>query len=1380
MKLTKKNKEEILKIYNTWMHSYLNGDVATYDSYFADEYHFIGSTNNEEFLNRKATTQFFKDTAKQFSGKTDLRKETTTIEAFDGLIFITHIFDAWFLNGTEWTYYGRFRFSSVLREKKEDWKFIYQHFSIADSKTDEGQSIGFDKVNEENQELREAIKRRTVELERKNRELEIEAALEKVRSRTMAMHNSHDIAETVVTMFEEINNLGVENSRCGIGIMHAKNNMEIWTAKSDTKGEAELIIGQLNMTMHPMLDNAYKSWENENEFFEYELLDNDLIDYFKTIDAHPKYPAKFDISKLPNRMIHSEFCFTDGILFIFSLDYLAAETKMILSRFAKVFGQTYGRFLDLKKAEKQTREAQINLAVERVRAKALAMRKSEEIIEVVAKLKDEVMALDISDVIAATIFLNEDHDKVRMWDLATLEKDSNGYQMPFDITFKLKKKDPNLYVKRVWDNPEDYFVDVQNEKDLKRIVEWFREINQDVIANEVEQHTKNSNLKQLFHAVKKLNNGKLAIDLLNPPSDEMDTILTKMGAAFDLAYKRFEDLKKAEAQAKEAQIEVALERVRSRSMAMHKSEELLDVITVVSEQLTELDIKFVHVSFAYDDHSQDYTFWAAAKGQPKPMHFTTPYIDLAVFNSLRQAQDQALPFFTDIISNKEHIKWHKHLLKHGGSDVFSEKDNAYIMSKGMARSMAINPNIILIVGNYASIPYSDEENKIIERFGQVFEQSYTRFLDLQKAETQAKESQIEVALEKVRTVALSLQKSDDMLEIAQVLFEQLQVLGFNHMRNAIIDVHVDDDSFLDYDYSDNMKGTVTKMRYSDDPSLEEQFRQVVSSKDNLFELILEGQELQNLIDMRRTNGEEEDPRLRHTDQLSYNMYSFGNGAIGISNFGLLSSDEKDILKRFRNVFTFAYNRYSELAQKETQARKTQIDVAIERVRNTALSLKKSDDMLDIAKELYIQLLGLGFSNIRNAIIDIHNDEDETFMDYDYSHEMSGTVTKMSYYDDPIITEQVRKIESSHDAFFELILEGQTLQDLIDVRRNNGEADDERLMKIDQLSYNLYSFGNGAIGISNFGILNDEEKEILKRFTNVFTFAYQRFIDLQEKEIQTKKLAEEKQRLEETLADLQETQEQLIQSEKMASLGELTAGIAHEIQNPLNFVNNFSEVSKELLEEMVEELENGETEEVKAIINDITQNLEKISHHGKRADGIVKGMLQHSRAGGDKKESTDLNVLADEYLRLAYHGLRAKDKSFNANLETDFAKNLKKVTIIPQDIGRVILNLLTNAFYVVNEKKKDPILDYKPTVTVITKNVLNAVKVIVKDNGSGMPEAVKEKIFQPFFTTKPTGQGTGLGLSLSYDIITKGHGGTLIVESEEGVGTTFTMTLPINE
>ncbi len=272
-------------------------------------------------------------------------------------------------------------------------------------------------------------------------------------------------------------------------------------------------------------------------------------------------------------------------------------------------------------------------------------------------------------------------------------------------------------------------------------------------------------------------------------------------------------------------------------------------------------------------------------------------------------------------------------------------------------------------------------------------------------------------------------------------------------------------------------------------------------------------------------------------------------------------------------------------------------------------------------------------------------------------------------------------------------------------------------------------------------------------------------------------------LESTLSNLKSTQSQLIQSEKMASLGELTAGIAHEIQNPLNFVNNFSEVNEELLVEMKDELDKGNIDDAKAIANDAIENQQKILHHGKRADAIVKGMLQHSSSGSGKKEPTAINALADEYLRLAYHGLRAKDKSFNATMKTDFDEGIGNINVIPQDIGRVILNLITNAFYATNEKQKQGLESYEPTVTVKTLKAPPSggkgaeISISVKDNGNGIPQKILDKIFQPFFTTKPTGQGTGLGLSLSYDIV-KAHGGELKAETKEGEGSEFIINLPI--
>jgi signal transduction histidine kinase len=279
---------------------------------------------------------------------------------------------------------------------------------------------------------------------------------------------------------------------------------------------------------------------------------------------------------------------------------------------------------------------------------------------------------------------------------------------------------------------------------------------------------------------------------------------------------------------------------------------------------------------------------------------------------------------------------------------------------------------------------------------------------------------------------------------------------------------------------------------------------------------------------------------------------------------------------------------------------------------------------------------------------------------------------------------------------------------------------------------------------------------------------------------TLQLQQEKQNVEAALSDLKSAQAQLIQSEKMASLGELTAGIAHEIQNPLNFVNNFSEVSNELIGEMKQELTTGNAQRANEIADDLKQNLEKINHHGKRADAIVKGMLQHSQKSSGHREPTDINALCEEYLRLSYHGFRAKDNSFNATIKTDFDNSMGKINIVRQDIGRVLLNLYNNAFYSVSEKRKQSVQGYEPAVTISTASIQPAsggrgIQIKVIDNGGGIPATIVDKIFQPFFTTKPAGQGTGLGLSLAYDIV-KAHGGDIRVESKEHEGTVFTIIL----
>ncbi|HMU45211.1 MAG TPA: ATP-binding protein [Chitinophagaceae bacterium] len=462
-------------------------------------------------------------------------------------------------------------------------------------------------------------------------------------------------------------------------------------------------------------------------------------------------------------------------------------------------------------------------------------------------------------------------------------------------------------------------------------------------------------------------------------------------------------------------------------------------------------------------------------------------------------------------------------------------------------------------------------------------------------------------------------------------------------------------------------------------------------------------------------------------------------------------------------------------------REVEVEKALEKVREKALDMRKSSQLSETSTILFQQLKELKINAIRSGV-GIFDDEDEAIELWITSISDEG---KLFFILDYInvhvhpVFENIIEARKARKPFALTKLEGKDLVQYYKKMSTYTGISNKRDHSVVEYYYSFF-FSAGTINVVSGNALTDEESDIMLRLANVFGLIYTRFLDLKKLEEQAVVINEEKKVLEKTLANLKATQNQLIQSEKMASLGEMTAGIAHEIQNPLNFVNNFSDVNKELLAEMNEEIEKGNYEQAKEIAKDIFSNHEKINFHGKRADAIVKSMLQHSRTSSGKEEPTDINALCDEYLTLAYHGLRAKDKSFNAKFETCFDSNIEKINVVPQDIGRVVLNLINNAFYTVNEKAKHTWAgqSYEPTVIVSTKKTNDNIEIIVKDNGHGIPDSIKEKIFQPFFTTKPTGHGTGLGLSLSYDII-KAHGWELKVESEQGAGTEFMIILLVN-
>jgi signal transduction histidine kinase len=534
---------------------------------------------------------------------------------------------------------------------------------------------------------------------------------------------------------------------------------------------------------------------------------------------------------------------------------------------------------------------------------------------------------------------------------------------------------------------------------------------------------------------------------------------------------------------------------------------------------------------------------------------------------------------------------------------------------------------------------------------------------------------------------------------------------------------------------------------------------------------LKGKELKGWIRYVKEEAKMEVDESEINGRRLQNFAFFSHGSLLLSTHLPISTDVMKLLQRFAKVFEQTYTRFLDLQRAEAQAREAIKHASVDRVRAEIASMRNTSDLKRITPLIWNELNTLDVPFIRCGVFIMDEEKQEVQTHLSTPDGKAIASFNLPYENTEPLTELLphwRKKEMYKDYWdaSAFIASMNVLMDRGAISSNESYMTDHQP---DNLHLHFLPFLQGMLYVGSEVPLSEDELNLAQNLANAFSAAYSRYEDFNKLELANKKI-------EKTLVDLKQTQTQLIQSEKMASLGELTAGIAHEIQNPLNFVNNFSEVSAELIDEMNEEMEGGNLEFAKEIAADLKQNLEKINHHGKRAGEIVKGMLQHSRTSSGQKEMTDINALADEYLRLAFHGLRAKDKSFNAKMESKFDPDLPKLEVIPQDIGRVILNMITNAFYVVDEKKKSGIEDYEPTVWVTTNKMKDSIEVSIRDNGNGIPQNVLDKIFQPFFTTKPTGKGTGLGLSLSYDIV-KAHGGELKVETNEGEGTEFKIVLP---
>ena len=1188
--------QAVRKVYEIYWDSYLLGDAEAFATTLDDTFEMIGTSETEVCHTKTDGIRFLKAQIQEVVGKVEMRNRQIDVAPVDALMLVNEQCDIYVWIEQNWNFYSKLRISTLLKETEEGWKVVQQHGSLPDMRVQEGETLAIDKISRENVELRDAIKRATTELEHKNRELQIEAALERVRARAMAMQNSSELSELVARVFEELVGLDFSLTRAYIYIIDPDSlSLEAWTFNTEIGGIPESFhIQYLDL---PYYKAMIEAWKVQEKKMVYELSGEE--------------------KKETDRVLFSETAYKN----------LPEAVKKGMASVDKVF-----------------------------------------------------------------------------------------------LSFSF-----------------NHF-------------------------------------------------GAIQTGGLEPLSDEKLEIFNRFGNVFDLTYTRFNDLKQAEAQAREAQIEAALEKVRSRSLAMHTPNELGEVVTVIVEKLTDLGVVLDAngvVLCTYFADSKDVLHWIVSPDFKMAGSYLLPWFDHPIFREAWESKESGDAYFSKAYSVEDKNSFFEYAFEYSDYRYFPEDFKQWVFQNDKhILSFAWQKNSAILIPSHTGVVPTEYEAAILKRFAKVFEQAYTRFLDLKKAEAQAREAQIEAALERVRGKAMAMHSSEDLAAAIRVFYLEMKGLsvtprrlgvGLVSRKNRIAEIS----SMNTTEKGESME-VLGKLEMTGHPVLDGIYDHWLLQKE--YHPVLRGNEIREYYTLIR-------PHIAYPDyptdavQFGY-FFPFTEGSIYAWTEQELHEDELKIYRKFTSVLSLTYKRYKDLKDAEANAHEAVRRASLDRVRAEIASMRTMDDLQRITPIIWHELTVLGIPFVRCGVF-IMNEITEHIQVYlsapdgrslaalDLPFNSSElTLNSVNHWRQGIIF----KTHWNKQEFLNFMQSMIKLGQVSNQKTYQGAAEPP-----ESLDLHFVPFKQGMLYVGNTSSLEKEALELVKSLAESFSIAYARYEDFRQ-------LESAKNQIEKTFTDLKAAQAQLIQAEKMASLGELTAGIAHEIQNPLNFVNNFSEISNELVEELKGERikDKGERDEELEgeLLNDISQNLEKINHHGKRAADIVKGMLQHSRTSSGVKEPTDINALADEYLRLAYHGLRAKDKSFNAKMDANFDETIGKINVIPQDIGRVILNLITNAFYVVDEKKKRLKDGYEPIVSVSTKRIDNQIFISVKDNGNGIPKHILDKIFQPFFTTKPTGQGTGLGLSLSYDIV-KAHGGeikvntksTLSLTDGENEGTEFTIILP---
>ena len=1185
------------------------------------------------------------------------------------------------------------------------------------------------------------------------------------------MQKSEELKEVIQLVYDQFVHLKINVEHTGFILDYkTRDDLHIWLA-DQREIPSEITIPCFDSTPNNSIKEAKEkgqdsftyllTFEEKNKFYR---------DLFKFIPGVPEESLEYHFN-CPG-LAGSGVLLENVGLYIenFSGTPYTDEENKTLMRFGKVFQQTYTRFLDLKKAEEQARKAQIEAALERIRATSMAMHKTEDISNVVVVFFNQLKLLEIHFVQAwITVFhLEQGYFDIWFSPLEGVYDEPTHFQMP-----SAPFEDTSI---KSWREGKSFsYLSFSSKKEVDAFLRVCDEMTHSNYFSHLQEQLKIEGL-EFVDANYKYGTVSKSGDI--KATKEEEDILSRFAKVFEQTYTRFLDLQKAESQAREAQIEAALERVRSRSLAMHTSEELQEVVTNVFDRMAELNIEMDSVAIhIFTTGSKDLYLWTAAPGQPYAKCIRIPYFDSPIHKDVYRAKAKGLDLYTTIYSHKEKNSFFRHIFQYSDFKHMPEERKSFILEgKAFSRSIAITKNAALLVNRYYEKSFSDNENEILKRFARVFEQAYVRFLDLQKAEAQAREAQIEATLEKVRGKAMGMHSSTDISDTMGVVFTELPKLGISSLRCGVVLLSKDSFKGVFYAAATTTESDSQTVIGEGDMSVHPIFmkqREHWTRNKNYFVTLSDDDLKSYYKEIFRRSSTPYSPK-GHKIQKEHGYYfSFSEGMFYAWSEEPYSESDLNILERFKAIIDLTFRRYIDLKKAEAQAREAIKQASLDRVRGEIASMRTSEDLNRITPIIWHELETLEVPFIRCGVFIVDEENEEVRVYLTTPDGKSLGALNLPFDSNKITSNTVKhwkknQVYKEHWNKEEFIKWTKSMIEIGQVQ--NAKTYQGSSTPPDSLDLHFVPFTQGMLYVGNVSPLTDEKLELVETLAEAFSIAYARYEDF-------KNIEEAKNKIEITLKELKSTQAQLIHSEKMASLGELTAGIAHEIKNPLNFVNNFSDVSRELLDEMKEELQNKNDEEVLEIIESLKQNLEKINQHGKRADSIVKGMLLHSRGTSGEKMLTDINNLLDEYINLAYHGMRAQNKEFNITMEKDYDKTLEKINVVPQDISRVFMNIISNACYAAFDRKKTSDGDFDPVLKVCTKNLDRKVEIRIGDNGNGIPANILDKIFQPFFTTKPTGEGTGLGLSLSYDIVTKVHGGELKVETNADEGAEFIISLP---